>query len=155
MQTEDSFFAYQRRRLAILKYWGLGSVLLGLPTALLSDPLPRQFGLQAATWGAIDAGLAVFGRWQARRKAQQYAQGDIPDAQVQREIRTFRTILLVNAALDVGYIAGGLWLLRTASAEQRRTRQGMGSGIMVQGAFLLLYDALLAREVQRDWQQAE
>jgi hypothetical protein len=151
MGTDDTFFDYQERRLAILQNWGLASVLLGVFAAKMRDPLPRQFGLQAATWGAIDAGLAIFGRGQARRKAQRRAQGELSDEKLVREMRTFRSILLVNAALDVGYIAIGLWLIRAAPEDKRRARQGMGSGIVVQGAFLLLYDALLAHEVHHDW----
>jgi hypothetical protein len=143
------FFEYQERQLGILKAWGLGSVVVGLASLPVPEPRTRQAGLQALTWGAIDAALALFGRRGARRKAQQARQGELDRAAIARERRTFRRILLINSALDVGYMLGGLWLLRTAG--ERRERQGMGLGIMVQGLFLFIYDALLARDVGRRW----
>ncbi|NJM05009.1 hypothetical protein HC891_00430 [Candidatus Gracilibacteria bacterium] len=54
--------------------------------------------------------------------------------------------MLVNAGLDVGYILGGLALLRS----EQPGRQGMGLSIVMQGAFLLAYDAWLANDV-RGW----
>jgi hypothetical protein len=50
--------------------------------------------------------------------------------------------LLVNAGLDLGYIAGGLALIH--QARGRPDRAGMGLGIVPQGLFLLCYDLLLA-----------
>lgn len=151
MSTPENadFFAYQQRRLGILKAWGLGSMVAGLASLLHPAQNVRHAGLQALTWGAIDAALALLGRRGARRKAQQAQQGSLSSADIAREIRTFRRILLFNSALDVGYVLGGLWLLRTAG--ERPSRQGMGLGIIVQGLFLLVYDALLARDVGRHW----
>jgi hypothetical protein len=152
MSTAENadFFAYQQRQLGILKIWGLGSMAAGLASLLHPAPRVRHAGLQALTWGAIDAALALLGRRSARRKAQRAQQGDLGSAAIAGEIRTFRRILLINSALDVGYVLGGLWLLRTAG--ERQSRQGMGLGIIVQGLFLLIYDALLARDVGRRWQ---
>jgi hypothetical protein len=152
MQTRPNadFFDYQQRQLGILKIWGLGSIIVGAASLLHPAPRIRHMGLQAISWGAIDAALALLGRRSARRKAQQARHGERSSAAIASEIRTFRRILLVNSLLDVGYVLGGLWLLRTA--DERPARQGMGLGIIVQGLFLLVYDALLARDVGRRWQ---
>jgi hypothetical protein len=142
----ESFYDYQRRRLGILLAWGLGSVLAA-PLALLSrDALWRQLGMQTFGWGAIDALLAFFGRRGARRKAARRERGELSATDELREARRFRAILLLNAGLDVLYIAGGAAL---ALRQRRRDRRGMGLGIIPQGAFLLAYDSLLAREVGR------
>jgi hypothetical protein len=142
----ESFYDYQRRRLGILLAWGLGSMLAG-PLALLSrDALWRQFGVQTFSWGAIDALLAFFGRRGARRNAARRERDELSPADELREARRFRAILLLNAGLDVLYIAGGAAL---AWRQRRRDRRGMGLGIIPQGAFLLAYDCLLAREVGR------
>ena len=143
----DDFFTYQRRRLGILLVWGAGSMLFG-PLALLSrDALWHQFGIQAFSWGAIDALLAFFGRRGAMSKAVLRAQGLIAEADEKREARRFRSILLLNAGLDVLYIIGGAAL--AWRQWDRRDRRGMGLGIIPQGVFLLLFDSLLAREVRR------
>ncbi|MBC8076442.1 MAG: hypothetical protein H7Y32_10240 [Chloroflexales bacterium] len=141
----DDFFAYQRRRLGVLLAWGVGSMVAG-PLALLGrNAFWRQFGIQTFSWGAIDALLAFFGRRGARTKAERRAQGLLTTADELREARSFRTILLLNAGLDVLYIAGGAVLAWRQWAQ--RDRRGMGLGIIPQGVFLLLYDSLLAHEV--------
>ena len=51
-------------------------------------------------------------------------------------------MLLVNVALDVGYVAGGAALWRWRRGHPAAS--GASAGIVVQGAFLLLHDALHA-----------
>jgi hypothetical protein len=136
VSDDDTFFHFQERALGVLWAWGIGSVIVGAPALLSRRPALCQAGLQAVAWGAIDAALAWFGRRGARAKIAQAA----PDALVQA--RRFRTILLVNAGLDIGYVAGGLALARRARG--RPDRVGMGWGIAVQGLFLLIFDSLLA-----------
>lgn len=48
-----------------------------------------------------------------------------------------RRVLLINAGLDLLYIAAGIFLLCRPSA----TARGAGLAVVVQGAFLLLFDA--------------
>jgi hypothetical protein len=146
-----NFFEYQQQKLDILKWWGLGSVVLGAAGMLQAGPRVRHAGMQALTWGAIDAALAFVGQHGAAGKARQLEHGAMDEATLTREIRTFRRILLINAGLDIGYVLGGVWLLATAG--ERHRRKGMGAGIIIQGLFLLLYDAALAQDVQHKWQQ--
>ena len=141
----ENFYRYQQRRLAILLAWGLANTLGGSLGLLSRDPLWRQFAGQAGAWGAIDAALAFVGRRGARSKELRLAQGELTPADQRREAQRFRVILLVNAGLDLLYIAGGARLAR----QQRPDRRGIGLDIVVQGAFLLLYDSLLALEVGR------
>jgi hypothetical protein len=110
----------------LLGRWALGSVVAGGVLAL--DQRTRGFGRQTAAWGAVDGVIALVG---ARRQA---AGRTTPDARLRR-------VLLVNAGLDVGYLAAGAWLLR-------RTRwRGDGAAVLVQGAFLLWLDATYARRL--------
>lgn len=137
MSNEPTFFHFQERVLGGLWAWGLASIGAGLPLVAARNRVLRHAGLQALCWGAIDALLAWLGRRGARRNI---ARGATDGPQ---QARRFRMILLANAALDVGYIAGGLALL--GSARGRPERTGMGLGIVPQGLFLLCYDLLLAR----------
>jgi hypothetical protein len=141
----DTFYRYQERRLGILWRWGVASALAGLPGLFLRHPLLRHVAIQTSSWGVIDALLAFFGRRAARRKERLLAAGALSLADQRREARRFRAILLVNALLDICYIAGGVILAR----HHRPDRRGMGLGIIPQGLFLLLFDGLLARGVGR------
>lgn len=145
MNNDRSFFHFQYRVLGVLWAWGLGSVAAGLPALLSRNQVARQAGIQAIAWGAIDAALAWFGRRDARKKISASAT-DGP-----RQARRFRTILLINAGLDVGYVAGGWALLRRARGRDERA--GMGIGIIIQGLFLLVFDSALAWLVgRRAWE---
>lgn len=141
---DENFFAYQRRALRPLLAWGVGSTLLG--TLLLPFAgFWRHFGIQAASWGAIDAVLAIAGRRGALLKAEALAAEQIDEAAVEREAAQFRRILLFNAGLDLLYIASGVFT--ALRFRHRPERRGLGWGIAVQGLFLLLFDTLLARDV--------
>ena len=119
--------------------WGVASVVAGLGLAAARrGPFATAFGWQNAGWGAVDlAAVVVAGRLKARRMARvpdPYA----PDA-IAAEGRKLRRVLLLNVALDAGYVAGGaaLWRWRRG----RPGPAGASAGIVVQGAFLLLHDA--------------
>jgi hypothetical protein len=56
----------------------------------------------------------------------------------------------INVGLDVLYVLGGWWLVRRAGTNE--ARQGAGIGIIIQGAFLLIYDGVLVWAVEQ-WQQ--
>lgn len=146
-QNYSNFFAYQRQALLPLLRWGIGSSLIGAVLLLTPRPFWRQFGLQAVSWGVIDVLLAIAGRRQALLRAEQFAAGALDETDTEREATNFERILLVNAGLDVGYIAAGGFT--AARFADRPDRQGLGWGILVQGLFLLIFDARVARNVRQ------
>ena len=111
----------------VLGGWAAASVVAGL--ALSMDPRTRGFGRQAAAWGAVDGAIAVVGVRGRRRR------GPTDPARLRR-------VLLVNAGLDVGYLAVGARLVRG-----HRWR-GDGLAVLVQGAFLLVLDTTAARRLR-------
>ncbi len=142
---DENFFRYQHRRLGILWGWGLASSVLGTLGLFLRPTLLRHIAIQTSSWGAIDAVLAWFGRRSAAAKDLQLREGLLNAQDVQRESSRFRTILLINALLDLGYIAAGAILAR----QEQPDRRGMGLGIIPQGVFLFLFDTLFAWEIAR------
>jgi hypothetical protein len=84
-------------------------------------PVARAFGRQTFAWGVINAAIAGVS---ARRP--------------QPDPGRLRTILLVNCAADLGYMAVGAWVL---SKEKYR---GDGAAVILQGAYLLAQDAHFA-----------
>ena len=96
---------------------------------LCAVPRTRGFGRQTAAWGAVDGAIAYVG---ARRRT----------AKGPTDPRRLRRVLLVNAGLDVGYLAAGAALVRHG-----RWR-GDGAAVLVQGAFLLLLDTTAAHRLR-------
>lgn len=108
----------------VLAAWAVGSVAVGAICSL--SPRTRGFGRQTAAWGLID-GVIVYAGVRGRRR-----RGPTDPARLRR-------VLLVNAGLDVGYLAVGVKLLRG-----NRFRLD-GLAVVVQGAFLLVLDSTAAR----------
>jgi hypothetical protein len=122
----------EERLTRVLGGWAAGSLAVGAALAL--RPATRGFGRQTAAWGAVDGAIALVG---ARRRA---AKGPTEPARLRR-------VLLVNAGLDVGYLAAGLVLVRHPAARARGLR-GDGVAVLVQGAFLLVLDSAAARALR-------
>lgn len=126
----------QHRVSVRLLAWSVPSVVLGGIALLLPAPLLQGIGLQALIWGAIDAALAAAGLVAAARRRRSY-----PDEQQQvRDTLRLRRTLLVNAGLDVLYIAGGSAMIVLLRADPFLL--GNGIGVVIQGTFLLFFDLI-------------
>jgi hypothetical protein len=108
----------EERLTRVLGSWALASVATGVLTYRRS----HGFGRQTAAWGAVDGVIACLG---SRRRGR-------------TSLQRLRTVLLVNAGLDVGYLAAGAWLVRDG-----RWRED-GLAVLVQGGFLLALDGTAA-----------
>lgn len=134
-------FEFQARLLPVLLGWAAGSIVTGVVWALGQSSRLRGMGSQFALWGVIDGIIGVAGLLGARRNAERYASGELTRAEHDRHADRFEQIVWVNTALDVGYVLGGLRLARRGGDEFRR---GTGWGIVVQGAYLFVWDVILA-----------
>ena len=138
---------YEREITSLLTVWAAGSVVKGAAIALLGKRTGRKqwvrFGRQTAMWGAVDALIAGAGALSRSRR------GELTPEQVDAEARKLRTLLLINAAADVAYIAGGAHIAFHARDGRTIWRMGRGDGlaIAIQGAFLLALDATYARKL--------
>jgi hypothetical protein len=103
-----------------LLLWSLpwmGASILGL--TLTTDDKARGFWVMNGTWGFINSAIAMIGLLTPE-----------PD------LESMRNLLLINAGVDVLYIAAGVFMVSRAEAFW----QGAGLGVMLQGAFLLVFD---------------
>jgi hypothetical protein len=104
--------------------FSLGGGVLGLWWA--RAPFFRAFWFMTGAWGLVDGGLAFLG-WLGEGA----------------EREALRRLLLLNAGLDLGYLALGLLLFSRRQAHLR----GFGAAILVQGGFLFLFDLYHALRV--------
>jgi hypothetical protein len=109
----------EQRLTRVLGSWAAASVAVG--AALSLSPRTRGFGRQTVAWGAIDGAIAAVG---ARNRARRGPTDPV----------RLRRVLLVNAVLDVGYVAVG------AALTRRDRWRGDGLAVVAQGAFLLALD---------------
>ncbi|MBI1297068.1 hypothetical protein GC175_19135 [bacterium] len=141
-------FTFQRQVSQRLLLWSVISVVVGGWLMRKDNADQRGFGQQAAAWGAIDAAIALGGWFGSQRRSRA---DDAQSTEVQtKETRNLRRLLWINAGLDVFYMLGGLWWARKDDPEGRGWA-GHGWGVVVQGAFLFVFDvvhALLLKDRQ-------
>lgn len=146
-----SVWQRQERVSRALARWALASIALGagLWWDGARDGTARRaaFGQQTVAWGAVDAVIAALGDRRRRARLTALADADLADGELQRRERAgLRRLLVVNAGLDVGYLAGGVAWARRGDPASR----GHGAAVVVQGLFLLVFDLWQARAVARD-----
>jgi hypothetical protein len=90
-----------------------------------------------AYWNVVNIGIAGFGFWQATQiAALNFWEVLVAQQQIEK-------VLLANTALDFGYLLLGLFLIERGRRLEKDKWIGFGKSILLQGAFLLLFDAIL------------
>lgn len=124
----------ERTAMLILLGWGLSSLAAGSAVALSNESY-RNFALMNAGWGAVNAGIAAF----ALAGADTYTTATSFET-ILKDEHLFNRILAINSGLNVAYVSVGFSM--NYLGQSSRTRQ-FGSAVMVQGAFLMAFDAWL------------
>ncbi len=137
---------YQAQLARRLLLWGMLSAGAGAWLLSGQGELWRGFGLQALLWGLIDSVIALFSLRRAGTRLHQRVEVE----ESAREQASLRRILRINTWLDLMYIAGGAVLL-ILRGGQSSFAAGSGWGIILQGAFLLLFDALHACKIPDEY----
>lgn len=125
---------FQQRLLLQLSVWSLLNLFAGSITVALTraGSFWSAFGGMNAVWGLVNliiAGLSLYG---VRKKI-------LSGLCNEREERSrLLRLLKVNAFLDVGYVAVGIGMVLWGKTP---LVQGFGWGIVLQGGFLMLFDA--------------
>ena len=121
--------------------WAVGNfVVSGLS---LNQPKDDRyyFHQMNVLWNTVNVTLAGLGYWQATRLDTKHA--SLTEAV--KSHHSLRRKLLFNAGLDVAYGVGGFYLLERAKndPEEAARWRGYGRSLILQGGFLLAFDAVL------------
>lgn len=145
--SREPFEVVERRLTDVLMRWSVASIAAGGALVVVGlatrRPAMNAFGRQTLAWGAVDGIIAGVGRLTRRRR------GALTPDERAAKAKTLRTVLLANAAADVGYVAGGL-VVAARDVQGRRTfglQRGDGVAIAMQGAFLLVLDLSQAQRL--------
>ncbi len=146
-QTNSSLIDFNRHQqrttkagMMTLGSWAVGNFAVsGLS---LSKPQDSRYYFHQMNlfWNVVNVTLAGIGYVRATRK-------DISSLSLSQTIKdhhSLRRTLLFNAGLDVGYMAGGLYLLEKAknATKQAARWRGYGRSLILQGGFLLAFDTI-------------
>jgi hypothetical protein len=127
----------------VLGSWAAANIATGFIIAGQTTGEAHYAWQMNGIWNIINGGLAVMGFLNAKRAmTKKYDYADNVSAQVGME-----KLYALNLGLDFAYIAGGFFLREKGTNEtnlkSKDQLNGYGSSIIIQGAFLLLYDATI------------
>jgi hypothetical protein len=125
--------------------WALGNMAVnGTLLALQANRVPAErgsgyyFQQMNVLWNVVNLGLAAGGLYGSLTEP---THGISLFETVERQASIER-ILLLNAGLDAAYMAAGAWMLERSKTapDQAALWQGYGQSLVLQGAFLLIFD---------------
>jgi hypothetical protein len=131
---------YSKNAMIGLAGWSVANIVgSGIATDTRNKEM-RYFHQMNVMWGGINLAIAGLGYWGAGRE-----KIDNPTQEsVLKHQRKIEKTYLINAGLDVVYIGSGLLMNKTSDNQKNPEKfKGYGNSIMVQGGFLLLYDAIM------------
>lgn len=131
----------------VLGGWALGNMATN--GALLSNPSSNKqahFYRMNIFWNVVNLGLAIPGL----RHSIITDPAALSLVESSAEFHRMGKILLMNAALDVAYITGGFLMKEMAKTRPKKQDilTGYGKSLVLQGGFLLAFDAVLYLALQ-------
>ncbi len=101
----------------------------------------RYFHEMNVMWGAVNTGIALFGM--AGVKKEMTAKYNYKQAY--EKYTSNKKLYLINAGLDILYIAGGVGLNEygRSAGRDKPIFQGFGKSVAIQGIALLLFDNVM------------
>jgi len=145
-QAQEGLQQFNQERLHInqtgftfLSGWAVANLGVGLIFQSKAVGETRYFRQMNAIWGGVNLLIAVPAYINARRGGADLSL----DASVRAQA-SIEKIFILNAGLDIAYLAGSAWFLEKANNSTNPDKyRGYGKSILMQGAFLLLFDAVM------------
>jgi hypothetical protein len=140
VKFEKERVRYTKNSMAALAGWSVVNIVgSGFATNTRNKEV-RYFHQMNVMWGSINLALSGLGYFGASRE-----KIDNPLlADVLKHQNRIEKTYLINLGLDVVYVGSGLLMNKTSDNQKNPAKfKGYGNSIMVQGGFLLLYDAIV------------
>jgi hypothetical protein len=131
----------QKRGMLVLASWAVSNFAVSGYAMTKEEGVSFYFHQMNTLWNVVNLSIAGIAYAGASKSSH-----SLVFAETVREYRSFSRILLVNAALDLGYIGTGFYLRhRSRLSELHGERlEGYGNSLILQGSFLFLFDVILA-----------
>jgi len=124
----------------VLGGWAVGNILVGTYGNFTASGEAKYLHQFNAMWNVVNLGIAAFGYFNAVNSDP----SQMTNLEIIKDFNSLQNFLLLNAGLDVAYIATGFYLKERAKNSLKAERlRGYGNSLMIQGGFLLLFDVTL------------
>ena len=125
----------------VLGSWAVGNIAVGTYGWIRNEGDRKYFNQMNLFWNTVNLSIAGFALYK-----NYHTDASLFDAQeiLARHLQTEK-ILLINSALDIGYIGTGFLLrhLSTKSDQRSELLNGYGKSLILQGGFLFVFDLCL------------
>lgn len=130
----------QQTGMLTLGAWAAGNMLFSGIAMMNTRGSTYRFHQMNVFWNVVNMSIAAGGYFGLP------SAGQVPPLTTTvNEYYNFNKILLLNAGLDIAYIAGGFYLKEKAKNSDKRKPlyKGYGNSVILQGAFLFVFDLVL------------
>ncbi|MDN3686767.1 DUF6992 family protein [Cyclobacterium jeungdonense] len=122
----------------VLGTWAAGNMVWAGIGAASKKGKTKAFHQMNLYWNSVNLVIAGLGYINAKKSREPIGLWESMKAQQKSE-----KILLVNAALDFGYMATGMYLKERGKRLESEQLHGFGNSVILQGAFLMVFDGIL------------
>jgi len=136
-EFEDTKADINRTGMLVLGGWAIANIVSGTTLAFTTQGETKYFNQFNALWNTVNLGLALNGLLNTGPDSLSLFNSVTGH-------QTLQNIFVLNAGLDLAYIATGFFLKEKAkNSEKKEILTGYGNSLLVQGAFLLVFDAAM------------
>jgi hypothetical protein len=132
-------FAINKKAFLVLGSWSAANIISGVIGQSASTGQAKYFHQMNIIWGSVNLLVALPGYIGARKSATDLSM----TASIKGQAATEKTFAF-NAGLDLAYMAAGAWTIEKGNSHANSDKyRGYGKSIIMQGAFLLIFDAVM------------
>lgn len=138
-QFNGKRYHIDKTALKVLGSYSAANIIYGSIAASQTNGSNRYFHQMNAIWNGITLGIIAIGHFTNKKET------GLSFSQSLKKQQTTEKLFLLNAGLDIAYIAGGAYInekSKTTSNNPDRLK-GYGRAVMLQGAVLLLFDGVV------------
>lgn len=136
----------QRNNSWVLAAWAGANIIQGSISASDAKGSDHYFHQMNAYWNTVNLAVAGMGLWAAKKQLA----GTHTQERNWKEQQKLEKLLLLNTGLDAAYIMTGLYLKERGNRLQSDQPTGYGNSLVLQGAFLLVFDIVQYAENRRN-----
>lgn len=122
----------------VLGGWAVSNLVIGGIGMSQTSGTTKYFHQMNTAWNSVNLAIAGFGYYGLQKQSL-----SMSVSETITEFHDFEKILLLNAGLDIGYMAAGAWLWERGVRKNNSRLKGYGQSMILQGGFLFTFDLIL------------
>lgn len=137
---EQQRINYNKKGMLLLGSWSAANIIVSAFASKTDNQKVHYFHQMNVLWNSVNLVLATAGYIGATKETT----NNITLSNVLNHQNKTEKLFLFNTGLDVAYVTGGFYLKERANSKINPAKlKGYGDAVIVQGGFLLLFDAIM------------